>query len=428
MAVFLTRDDKMRGRLRFAKTEASAVGSVCLLLMLFSAGCASARPRASTEQAPTAPTSTSSPRGAAASFITTFWCGPPLAEFDDARAAEIAAAGFTVIGPPCEGGSEPAQNRIALDIAARHGLKMWIADARFNERARTLPNWEAQIGIAAAEYKDHPAFGGYFVTDEPSAAQFEDLGAIVARLREVDPRGFVYLNLLADYFSFDPVTYPEYVERFITAVRPSILSYDYYPFGATSDRPTFFSNLALVRALAGQHDLPFMLILLAMPHGSYRDPTEAELSWQAFHALAFGARGISYFAYWTPVNVEYADVQKFRHGLIEKGKPTEHYFEAMRLNQAARAIAQQLASFRSVSVGDSVGEVAAALPLGPIASIEGAPVTAGLFADDTGQQAVLLAAGSCFVGRVRIDDEATIDSDAVRPRQLLWGADRSAAN
>src|SRR6185436_17491939 len=119
--------------------------------------------------------------------------------------------------------------------------------------------------------------------------------------------------------------------------------------------------------VALQLDVPCMLILLAMPHGNYRDPTEAELSWQALHALAFGARGISYFAYWTPVDVAFADLQKFRHGLIEQGKPTEHYFEALRLNQVARGIAQQLASFRSVSVGDSMGEVAAHLPLGPIA-------------------------------------------------------------
>ena len=90
------------------------------------------------------------------------------------------------------------------------------------------------------------------------------------------------------------------------------------------------------------------------------------------------------------MNVEYADVLKFRHGLIETGQPTVHYFQAMRLNRVVRTIGHQLAGFRSVGVGDSMGEVAAPLPLGPIAAIQGAPVTAGLFADDTGQTAVLL--------------------------------------
>jgi hypothetical protein len=186
-------------------------------------------------------------------------------------------------------------------------------------------------------------------------------------------------------------TYREYVERFITTVRPSLLSYDYYPFEVRNrDRPTFFSNLAVVREHATRQGVPFMLIILAMPHGPYRDPTEAELSWQVFHALAYGARGISYFAYWTPVHVEHADVMKFRTGLIQEGKPTRHYAEATRVNRAVRAIASQLAGYRSIAVGDSLEQVTAALPLGPIAAIEGGAVTVGLFVNASGKLAVLL--------------------------------------
>ena len=68
-------------------------------------------------------------------FVLTFWCGPPLSEFDDARAAEIAAAGFNVVGPPCEGPVNRAANLRALDVAQRHGLRMWIRDRRFDTRA-----------------------------------------------------------------------------------------------------------------------------------------------------------------------------------------------------------------------------------------------------------------------------------------------------
>ncbi|MDD1717386.1 MAG: hypothetical protein LUQ45_03955, partial [Methanoregulaceae archaeon] len=59
------------------------------LLAPWLAGCALAHHGAAADK-PAAP----------APPIITFWCGPPLAELDDARAAEIAAAGFTVIGPP----------------------------------------------------------------------------------------------------------------------------------------------------------------------------------------------------------------------------------------------------------------------------------------------------------------------------------------
>jgi hypothetical protein len=355
-------------------------------VVLLSAACASAPPRPGL--GPSIPAST-----APSTFITTFWCGPPLDEFDDARAEEIVTAGFTIVGPPCEGPTDVERNQRALDVAARHGLKMWVSDARFGRFARSLPNWEQQVAAAVADYKDRPGFGGYFVTDEPSAARFDDLAAIVAKLRAADPAHVAYINLLADYIpgGLGVPAYGEYVERFIMTVHPSLLSYDYYPFeGGKRDRPSFFSNLALVRDQAQRHGVPFMLIVLAMPHGPYRDPTEAELSWQVFHALAYGARGFSYFAYWTPVHVEHADVMKFRHGLIERGAPTRHYAEAARLNRILRILGHELETFRSVGVADSQGEVAAAFPLGPINGIVGGMVTAGLFVNDAGQQVVVL--------------------------------------
>ncbi len=366
---------------------------LALVPLLLLAGCAGVRPR----PAPALPVVATSARPPAASlpFITTFWCGPPLALFDDARAAEIAAAGFTVVGPPCERDRHPELTQAALDIAARHGLTLWVADWRYDEQARQRPGWESSLDAAVADYRGHPGFGGYFLADEPVAGQFEDLGAIAARLRTQDPGHIAYVNLLADYAAggAGAASYRDYVERFITAVRPAVLSYDYYPFGTSGDRGTFFTSLALMRELADQHHLPFMLIVLAMPHGPYRDPTEAELRWQVFHALAYGARGISYFAYWTPVDVEHADVMKFRHGLIEGGTPTRHYAEASRINRVARAMAAELDGYRSVAVADSAGEVAAPPPIGPIEAIEaidGGRVTAGLFADDDGRLAVLL--------------------------------------
>jgi hypothetical protein len=324
--------------------------------------------------------------------MTTFWCGPPLPLFDDDRAAEIAAAGFTVVGPPCEGEITVALNRAALDVAARHGIRLLVADGRFNAAAAEHAGWEEGVSVAVADYKGHPGLAGYFVFDEPVAGQFASVAAIVTRLRALDPGTLAYVNLLADYVAGEAGTgaYREYVERFLDTIRPALLSYDYYALLNGRDRSTFISSLALMREVALERDVPFMLIVQAMPHGPYRDPTEAELAWQAFHALAYGARGLSYFAYWTPVNVEYQDVMKFRHGLIEDGKPTRHYDEATRLNREVRMMAAQLERFRSIAVGDSRGVVAPALPLGPIQAIEGGLITAGLFADADGNRIVLL--------------------------------------
>jgi len=106
----------------------------------------------------------------------------------------------------------------------------------------------------------------------------------------------------------------------------------------------------------------------------------AELAWQVHHAVAFGARGISYFAYWTPVHVEDAARANFRRGLVEHGEPTEHLTQAARINHEVRAYYQALDGFTSTAVADSRGRFGTALPIAPIEHLAGAPVTAGFFA------------------------------------------------
>ena len=123
-----------------------------------------------------------------------------------------------------------------------------------------------------------------------------------------------------------------------------------------------------------------------MPHGPYRSPTEGELSWQAFHAVAYGARGVSYFTYWTPA----PDDWKHRRGLIDGGRLTPRYFQAQRLNRRLRDIGDALAGWRSLAVADSRGEVAAPLPIGPLAGVDGGDFTIGLFGDGRGGIAALV--------------------------------------
>jgi hypothetical protein len=374
-------------------TWASVSAAAAVVLALAAAGCAAqAAPRAvEPARVPAAvPIGRADP--SEQPFIVTFWCGPPLGQFSDARAAEIAAAGFTVVGAPCEGARTPELNRRALDTAARHGLRLWITDPRVDVYGALPADWRARIGDAVAEYTAYPALGGYFLVDEPSADQFADVGAVVAELQAIDPAHIPYVNLLPDYVSSDALgtpSYHEHLERFMQTVRPPLLSFDYYPFKDGADRESYFDNLLAIRAAALRYRVPFLVIVQAMPHGPYRDPTGAELAWQVHHALAFGARGISYFAYWTPVHVAEADRWHFRHGLVEHGDPTEHFADAAAINRTARAYAAQLTGMRSVAIADSEERFAPGFPLGPLAAVAGAPVTAGAFAG-RGAFAILL--------------------------------------
>ena len=366
-------------RLARGREQRAVVATAAAALVLLVPGCVARQP------VPLAPPP---PRP----FFITGWCGPPLAELTDARAAELAAAGFDVIPPPCEGMITPALTHQALDVAARHGLKMWINDGRIEQYHGLQPDWRERVDTVVAEFASHPALDGYFLVDEPSASQFADLGLVVGRLRQADPTRVAYVNLLPDYVGPDGLgtdTYAEHLDAYMAQVRPSLVSVDYYPFKESGDRDSFFANLALIRDRALAAGVPWMLIVQAMPHGPYRDPTPAELSWQVFNGLAFGARAISYFTYWTPVAVPDAERWQFRRGLIEHGVATDKLASVRELNRAARALAGQLEGFTSIAVVDGTGQFGDALPQPPLAAVDGA-ATVGLFAAADGTRAALI--------------------------------------
>jgi len=362
---------------------------------------------------------------AAPPFFITFWCGPPLAELTDARAEEIAAAGFDVIGAPCEGFNSPQLNHRALAVAARHGLRMFVTDPRVDQYNPAPRDWRQQVSAAVADYGGSPALAGYFLVDEPSADRFASLGEVTAQLRQLDPSRIAYINLLPDYVPADALgapSYRDYVERYMRTVQPALLSVDYYPFKETADRDSFFANVSLMREQALAAGVPWLLIVQAMPHGTYRDPNEAELAWQVFNGLAYGARAISYFTYWTPVDVADAAHWKFRRGLVEHGRATDKLDQVRRINQTAHAIAGALDGYTSVAVVDSTRDAAHRAPpaAAPVAGIIGA-VTLGVFAAPDGGRAALVV-NQDYRGpqRVQLELRDALATQRFDPARQVW--------
>ncbi len=369
-------------RRRTIRHAATASGAAAVLLCF---ACGNRAPQPASLPRPAPPRAT-----IADEFITTFWCGPPLAVFDDGRAREIREAEFNLVGASCEGAVTPRLNLRALEIAHRHGLRMLIKDARISVAQELSAGWREKASRAIGFYKHRPGLAGFFLADEPSGARNPDISAMRRRIRREAPGKIGYVNLLPDYAFLGAEDYREHVEAYLFETQPDILSYDHYPFLLERDRPSYFENLSMIRELALEYRVPFMTIVQLMPHADYRDVTYGELSWQVFHALAFGARGISYFAYWTPSRVPDNLAYRFRDGIIEAGLPTEHYHQVAKLNRLVRALAGQTEGLTSVGVWDSRGRFGAnALPL-PFAGIDGGPITIGSFAGSGGRRAALV--------------------------------------
>jgi hypothetical protein len=105
--------------------------------------------------------------------------------------------------------------------------------------------------------------------------------------------------------------YGEYVDAWLLKGTPKVLSYDFYPFLADGvDRTDYFANLAVIRERGLSRNASVWSYVQScgqrydgggFPAGwAYRDPTAAELRWNIYTQLAYGARGIEYFLYWAP--------------------------------------------------------------------------------------------------------------------------------
>jgi len=286
-------------------------------------------------------------------FIISYWGGPPAAETTLERYREIADCGFNVAMPPAEWNCDLQTNRKILDACKAVGLKALIQDNRMPIRNKRVtaqsPELEKALDAIVADYSQHPALAGYYVQDEPPAGLFPVLGKINRYLLRKDPRHLPYINLYPNYAGprrLGVGSYQEHVSQFITTVKPRLVSWDHY-MQMADDESLYFRNLDIVREQCKKANLPFIQVILSLPHRNYRNPNEADLRWQVYTSLAYGARGIMYFTYWTMPTW-----RRVRGPAIigPDGKRDAKYELVRRLNHRLKAIGPTLARIESTGV------------------------------------------------------------------------------
>lgn len=200
-----------------------------------------------------------------------------------------------------------------LDQVRDAGLKCLVMDPsiRVGDAETKLDRSEIDKRVAAMVKRvgDHPAVFGYYLRDEPGADLYPGLAAWADSVKKADPDAVAYINLYPNYASPDQMnrpTYDDYVESYINTVNPKFVSYDHYALMDDGTvRDGYFQNLESVRAAALRHNLPFWNIVLSVAHFRYAEPTEAGFRFQMYTTLAYGARGISYFTYFSGHNGNY---------------------------------------------------------------------------------------------------------------------------
>ena len=163
-----------------------------------------------------------------------------------------------------------------------------------------------------AGYLKEESFIGLLGRDEPYYEDFADLYKYNKFINEALPNYLFYLNMHPCYVSPSLIHYKgydEFIADYLNEVKPDYLSYDYYaPLGEFPNmRDTYFYQLGLIRNVVQEQHLPFWCFVLTSKHYDYRLIKPSELYWQVNTSLAYGAKGIQYFNFKTPIEADYID-------------------------------------------------------------------------------------------------------------------------
>jgi hypothetical protein len=326
------------------------------------------------------------------------WLSPPVESTTVARIGEMADDGMTLATPALDDSGNiagrMADNLARLDLLAARGMRALVWDDRFSHVFAGDPSTPAALAgldSVLADYRGRDAVLGWYMGDEPPASRFEQLGAISAVIRARDPGRFMWNNLLAlgSFGSRD--AWISYLSGYVAHVHPAVLCDDHYDFDTYGDRGLFIENVAGLAAVARASGIPFWCVIQLIPHANHRVVTPGLMAWQTSELLAYGARGIGYFTYWTPAP---SPIWNWGDGLIARdGQRGPLYATVAALAPRLRAAGETLAGLTWLATEHAGSCPVGGTPFAPddwIAAVEGRAAL-GEFADAGGTRFVLVA-------------------------------------
>ena len=233
------------------------------------------------------------------------------------------AAGLKVIltDGSLQGLSEP----VTISGTTVNGTAWEIGDGkRFSNQA----SLDAYVMSCLSLYKDHPAFYGVMLGDEPSYQNAWCYGQVYQSIKRVMPECYVQYNLNPMQYNnynmikywYDGSTpnstptaaqtdaaYKNYVNAFLDAMNTDYIQYDDYPFRGSVVKSTALRNIQLVAEIAKERNLSVKVVTQScfMRSGGsngdveIRQVTEDDARWLNNQLMGFGVKQISYFTYWT---------------------------------------------------------------------------------------------------------------------------------
>lgn len=280
-------------------------------------------------------------------------------------------AGFTFLLSECAASYqldfEGSDLQQYMDLAEKMEIPVvvygsYLNEMSINEDPRLSEESKQYIDKLITDLSQYKMFKGITLRDEPSLQHARTFGSILDYVWSKDPDIHYFTCMLPIYgkvtsFSTDAgsdkqTAYKEYIRAI--ADNTGTFAYDHYPLyidpiqNTTSVKTDYYLNYELVAQDAKEHDYDTGMVVQSSSWGAYgaemsashprKTHNKADIAFQVYSALAYGAKYIAYYTYFehviqSPRSYVYDAMVMFPETLDGEPIKTEAYYAVQAMNQ-----------------------------------------------------------------------------------------------
>ena len=217
------------------------------------------------------------------------------------------------------------------------------------------------------DVKDHPAFYGVSLIDEPRYTTFHAMGEVYQAIKKAAPNAYVHMNLnplspgletlkyCNDGLLSTKAAYKKYLEDFYTIVQPQEnICYDDYPIHGNNDQKhsikvDHLRGAQVVADFCKEKGLRFDKVFqtCAFKTGDWvcRTPSERDMYWQMNIGMAMGIKQFSYWTYFPVVNEGNEYYEPTASFVDRNGNPNPVYYSMQKIHSEMQGMAKALMHF-----------------------------------------------------------------------------------
>ncbi len=246
---------------------------------------------------------------------------------------------------------------------------------QFEGQYLTEADLDADVEKWLSIYKDHPAFAGIMLQDEPPAKMLGVMGDLYKAVRRVEAKLkaagelavdeiMINANLLPYYPGLVKSSFPEveeefspdeqqrnheayrrYVQYYLDATDAKHLQIDIYPMIDTGVYRKYIINLQIAAEEAKKHGAKLVIVNQSTTYGNERIMSMEDLTYLNNILMGFGVDNIGYYTYFTADGNESYVFNDWGSFVSRYGDVTDLYYRMQKINAIGQTFAPVVRSF-----------------------------------------------------------------------------------